>query len=210
MLVSAETLYSNTGQCIIKRGDHHSLFEVDSESYDLFCATAGWRQPPPFLPCQPIKQGRREQENIPPRQSVHSRLGSRQGTRQAREPATTERSRRTCTRQESAPSWGTYKIPRKAPTTTLSQEERSSLLQRYLGEADPVQNQRRRLNTKIRYLKQNQENNQQQREELAQMIATTADPADRQALKEEVREMDRIIRNQEYAIKGLQGQLKEL
>ena len=42
------------------------------------------------------------------------------------------------------------------------------------------------------------------------MIATTADLLDVQALKEEAREMSKIIKNQDYAIQGLKGELEQL
>ena len=47
-----------------------------------------------------------------------------------------------------------------------------------------------------------------QKEELRQMLVTTADRSDKQALKEEIRELNKILDNQASAISGLEGQLQ--
>ena len=86
--------------------------------------------------------------------------------------------------------------------------ERARILRHYLGEADPIEQQNQRLATKIRHLKRMRDDVIMQREEIQQMIVTTAEREDRQALREEIRELNKIIDNQTSAITGLEGQLK--
>ena len=67
----------------------------------------------------------------------------------------------------------------------------------------PTYKEQDRLDIKIRHLRRMREEVESQKEELLEMLTTTADPLDRQAIREEVREMGKILANQRYALRGL-------
>ena len=103
---------------------------------------------------------------------------------------------------------GFYKIPRRSSPPPLHPTERARIIRDCLGEPDPITNQKQRLAIKIRHLRRAKNEVAAQRDELREMLTTTTDQGDNQALKKEIRELKKMLDNQDSGITRLEGHLR--
>ena len=103
-------------------------------------------------------------------------------------------------------SLASYRIPKKArspsPPTNL---DRIRVIQTYLKDRTTPEEERRRMERKARYMLQDYEETMGQIRDLRQAAETTTLRSERQAVLEEIDELEQIANNQQHALRGLRG-----
>ena len=128
-----------------KKGNHHSLYSVDSDSFRDFCKATGWTNPPTFTPCQPVK-GQKENA-LPSADKIKSKK-----TRMARDTSTAQDSGLP-TRMVREQPLANYRIPKRQTPAPLPPGERIRIVTYHLGKPDPTEGEERRLNSKLRTMR---------------------------------------------------------
>ena len=198
-------------------GRHHTMYEVDQRYYSEFCKTAEWRNPPTFERCQPVITDR--DVGRPRRdKTIKERLGP-QVICKVQIPEPKDKSRVACKVQAPAPAKrkispckvqgesqdiSSYKIPRRRdPSPTPMQ--RFQILDYHLGR-DLARSESERMGAKIRAAERDLQLLKEQITEYRNLLDSARTDAERQAVDEELEELEYALRSHRQGIKGLRGQ----